>query len=342
MPSEPVRVAQVGVGNWGRNVLHNFMALPGADVTAICDIESATLERVASHYPPGLRTTQHFDDLLSDNSVDAIIIATETQHHYRMALAALAAGKHVYVEKPMTQTVAEAEHLMQLSADSGKHLMVGHVLLYHPAFVYVERLVRSGALGSIYYLYSVRVNLGIIRQRENAFDSLGPHDVSVALAFIDQKPVAVAANGQAFLQSGIEDIVTATVYFEGGPIAHMHTSWLDPHKVRKVTVVGSKKMAVIDDTTSSEKVRVYDKGVDDESAPYVGFGKSMAVRSGDIHIPKIPVVEPLRAECAHFIESVQADTAPRSDAKNGLAVVRVLEAVRKSLQRRGQCVELGD
>jgi len=342
MSTAPVRIGQVGVGSWGRNVLRNFMALPTAQVVAVCDQAQPVLDQVSSQYPRGLHTTQRFDDLLTNPDIEAIAIATETHLHYKMAAASLAAGKHVFVEKPLTQTSKEAQHLVQLSEDQGKHLMVGHLLLYHPAFQYVENLIQKGALGPIHYLYSVRVNLGIIRQHENAFDSLGPHDVSIALAFIDQKPVAVSATGQAYLQQGVEDVVFATLYFEGGPIAHMHTSWLDPHKVREVTVVGSQKMAVIDDTTSAEKVRIYDKGVGYESGSYQSFGKAMAIRTGDIHIPKIPAQEPLRTECAHFLDSIRAGVSPRTDGHNGLTVVRVLEAVRKSLLNKGQCVELSN
>ena len=291
MSSMPVRVGHVGVGHWGRHVLRNFMALPNAHVVSVCDQAQSTLDRVIQQYPSGLSVTQHFEDLLRDDSIDCIVIATETQQHYRMSAAALSAGKHVFVEKPMTQTVAEAEHLVQLADEQGKHLMVGHLLLYHPAFLYVKDLINKGVLGDIYYLYSVRVNLGVIRQHENAFDSLGPHDASVALAFLNRKPTAVVASGQAYLQRGIEDVVFATLYFEDGRIAHMHTSWMDPHKVRKVTVVGSKKMAVIDDTTSTEKVRIYDKGIGNGTPSYLGFGESMAIRTGDIQIPKISATE---------------------------------------------------
>ena len=341
MDSEPVRIGQVGVGYWGQNLLRNFATLPKAQMVRVCDHSQRALDRVEAQYRGGLATTRRFEDLLRDDSLDAIVIATEAEHHYRMAAAALASGKHVFVEKPMTQTTEEAAHLVALSGDHGRHLMVGHLLLYHPAFLHVESLIRRGELGDIYYLYSARVNLGIIRKRENAFDSLGPHDVSVALAFLDQAPVAVVANGQAYLQQSIEDVVFAMVYFENGQMAHMHTSWLDPNKVRKVTVVGSRKMAVIDDGASTEKVRIYDKGVGIGSIPYRGFGESMTVRSGDIHIPKISMQEPLRAECVHFLESVQSGSRPRTDARNGLAVIRVLEAIRLSLRQKGRYVEIG-
>ncbi len=340
MSERLVTIGHVGIGHWGRNVLRNFLSLPGAHVVAACDQAPATLAQVRRQHPSGPALTRRYEDLLEDPGIDCITIATETQHHYRMARAALEAGKHVFVEKPMTQTVAEAEHLVQLAEDAGRHLMVGHLLLYHPAFRYVESLIRDGELGDVHYLYSVRVNLGVIRSHENAFDSLGPHDLSIALAFLNRKPIAVAANGQAYLQKSIEDIVFATVYFEDSRLAHMHTSWLDPHKVRKVTVVGSRKMAVIDDMAAAEKVRIFDKGVTAPSRPYLSFTESLTIRTGDIRIPRIAVVEPLRAECEHFVTCVRTGTKPRTDARNGLAVVRLLEAVRTSLRCGGQRVAL--
>ncbi len=253
MAERTVRIAQIGVGYWGKNLLRNFAGLPGVDVVLACDQRADVLERLA-HQHPGLPTTRRYEDLLEHADVEAVVIATETPQHFAMAEAALQAGKHVFVEKPMAQTLAEAERLVALADEHDRRLMVGHLLLYHPAFRYVEDLIRQGELGEIYYLYSVRVNLGIIRQRENALESLAPHDLSVALRFLDQKPVAVSAQGQAYLQPNVEDVVFATVFFEGGALAHLHTSWLDPHKTRKITVVGSKKMAVIDDVEANEKV----------------------------------------------------------------------------------------
>ena len=334
-----VRIAQVGVGYWGKNLLRNFLALPGVDVVAVCDQDVDVTARLARSYP-GLVTTQRFEDLLVGHDIDGVVIATETPLHYSMAEAALASGKHVFVEKPLAQTAAQARRLVALAEKQDLRLMVGHLLLYHPAFQHVEKLIRTGALGEIYYLYSVRVNLGIIRKRENALESLAPHDLSVALAFLNQDPVAVTAHGQAYLRPDIADVAFATVFFRGGALAHMHTSWLDPHKTRKVTVVGSKKMAVIDDGVSVEKVRVYDKGVENGShaTEYANFADSMTIRSGDIHIPKINMQEPLRIECAHFIDCIRSGATPRTDGRNGLAVVRLLEAAQASLQQGGRSI----
>ena len=332
--SDRVGLAQVGIGYWGKNLLRNFASLPAVDLVMACDQRHNVLSRIADEYP-GVQTTSLFEDVLASDRVDAVVIATETPQHAPLARQALQAGKHVFVEKPMAQSVGDAEELVRLAEENDLRLMVGHLLLYHPAFRYVEDLARSGELGDVYYLYSQRVNLGIIRQNENAFESLAPHDLSVALQLMDARPIGVSAGGQAYLQPGVQDVVFATVHFEGGKMAHLHTSWLDPHKIRKVTVVGSRKMAVIDDVAASEKVRLYDKGVDIAEAGYADYTQAMTLRSGDIHIPKIAMAEPLRLECAHFIDCVLQGTRPRSDGRNGLAVVQMMDAAGRSLASGG-------
>lgn len=339
--SQAIRIGQVGIGYWGKNLLRNFSTLANAEVTWACDQNAETRARIAAQYP-SLQTTKRFADLLEDPSLDAIVVATETPQHYVMAEQALQAGKHVFVEKPMAQSVEQAEQLVALAEDNDRRLMVGHLLLYHPAFQHVEDLIRKGTLGDVYYLYSMRVNLGIIRQRENALESLAPHDLSVALQFIDAPPVAVSAQGHAYLQRNIEDVAFATVFFENGALAHLHTSWLDPHKMRKVTVVGSKQMAVIDDVEASEKVRIYDKGVVPRPGElrYADYAEAMTVRSGDIHIPRINMQEPLRLECQHFVDCVKNGTTPRSDGRNGLAVVKLLDAAQRSLAHNGTAVDV--
>ena len=318
------------------------MAIPGAHVLQVCDQNEDVVSSLKAQYS-GISTTSSFNDILSNKDVEAVVIATQTPLHYQLAKKALEAGKHVFVEKPLAQRTQEAEELVQLADQNNLRLMVGHLLMYHPAFRYVEELINAGELGDIRYLYSVRVNLGIIRQKENAFESLAPHDLSLALLFLGCKPVAVSATGQSFLQENVEDVAFATVFFENGKLAHLHTSWLDPHKIRKVTVVGSKKMAVIDDMESTEKVRLYDKGVDlqpGEKRPYSSYHEAMSLRTGDIIIPKITMKEPLRSECQHFIDSVRKGTAPRSDGRNGLMVVRLLEAAQVSLAQGGARVPI--
>ena len=336
-----VRIGQIGIGYWGKNLLRNFASLQGCRVNMVCDRQSAVLSEVRQLYPE-LAVTESYRELIESADLDAVVIATETPLHFELALAALKAGKHVFVEKPMARTSEEAAILREEAEERDLRLMVGHLLMYHPAFIYVRNLIENGDLGDVYYLYSVRVNLGIIRQNENAFESLAPHDISIALEFLQRPPVAVTAQGQAYLQPGVEDVAFATIFFEDGKMAHLHTSWLDPHKVRKVTVVGSRRMAVIDDVEGTEKVRLYDKGVDVRpgQATYVDFASAMTIRSGDIHIPKIDMQEPLLKECEHFVESVLSGKTPRSDGDNGYAVVRIMEAAQTSMKNGGMKVEL--
>ena len=334
-----VRIAQVGAGNWGKNLLRNFRSMKDVRVVSVCDADPH-IRKNLSDAAPHIDVTANFNDILERDDIEGVVIATQTPLHFSMARAALRSGKHVFVEKPMSQSVSEAEELVALSDEVDRHLMAGHLLLYHPAFRYVESLIHKGELGKIYYLYSVRVNLGIIRERENALDSLAPHDLSVALAYLNQKPIAVSANGQAYLQPDVCDIAFATVFFEQGALAHLHTSWLDPHKIRKVTVVGDHKMAVVDDCATVEKVRIYDKGI--YKTEYANFAESMTIRSGDIYIPRISTQEPLRLECEHFIECIRTNQTPRTDARNGLAVVRLLEAAQRSLRNNGARVSISE
>jgi predicted dehydrogenase len=332
-----IRIGQVGVGYWGRNLLRNFLATPGADVVAVCDSAPGIREGVARAHPE-MRVFDDFGEMLSRADVDAVVVATQTPDHYAMTRRALEEGKHVFVEKPMARSVAEASDLAELAEQRGLTLMTGHLLLYHPAFEYVEDLIRRGHLGDVFYLYATRVNLGIVRSDENALESLMPHDFAVALRVLNSAPVSISVQGKAFLQPDIEDVAFATVHFEGGQMAHFHASWLDPHKARKVTIVGSEMMAVIDDVESVEKVRLYDKGVDripSEGRTYANYVESMTLRTGDITIPKIDMREPLGRECAHFVESIRNGTSPRSDGQNGLAVVRLMEAGMRSLRSGG-------
>jgi predicted dehydrogenase len=338
-----LRIAQVGVGYWGKNLLRNFASLPGVEIAWACDVRE-DMRVAAEQRHPGLRTTGRLDDILEDTSVDALVIATETPRHFLMADAALRAGLHVFVEKPLAQTVAQAERLVEEAGASGRVLMVGHLLRYHPAFAHVESMARAGELGDIRYLYTVRVNLGIVRSEENAFDSLAPHDLALAVAMIPSPPVAVTATGRAFLQAGVEDVVFATVEFENGALAHVHVSWLDPLKERRLTVVGDKRMAVVDDMEPADKVRIYDRGVDvpkaDDPGAFPEFGSALAIRSGDIHVPRIPAIEPLRAECEEFVSAIRDGRPARTDGSEGLSVVRLLEAARTSLRAGGSRVEV--
>ena len=255
-----------------------------------------------------------------------------------MARQALERGKHVYVEKPMTLSTEHAEHLVALAEEHQRTLMVGHLLEYHPAVQLLRNLVQTGDLGEVYYLYSQRVNLGIVRRDENALWSLAPHDISVILHLLDQKPTTVSARGASYLQPELEDVVFANLHFADGKMAQLQVSWLDPHKIRRLTVVGSRKMAVFDDVESAEKVRIYDKSA--ERPDYDSYGESINLRFGDVVIPRLEMSEPLKLECEHFAACVREGKTPLSDGRDGLRVVRVLEAAQASLSQNGAPVEL--
>jgi predicted dehydrogenase len=331
-------LGQVGLGYWGPNLLRNFQALPTARVKALCDLNAEVLARAGERYPELLRTTE-YADLLRDPEIGAVVVSSSATTHYRLARAALEAGKHVFVEKPIALRQDEAEVLIRLADERGLVLMVGHLLLYHPAVTRLKELLDGGQLGDVYYLYSERRNLGKVRHDENAMWSLAPHDIAVALYLLGEMPAAVSAQGQAYLQPGIEDTVFFTLRFADGRLAHSHVSWLDPHKVRRLTVVGSRQMAVFDDVEPSEKLRIYDKGVD-RTPEYASYGDALTLRFGDIYVPHMEMQEPLRLECQHFVECVACGRRPLSDGRNGLAVLRVLEGLQRSLDSEGSLVRL--
>jgi predicted dehydrogenase len=331
--SEPVRVGQVGLGGWGRNLLRNFSTLPESDLRWACDADPETL---ALHAPahPGTRFTTRYQDLLDDPDVEAVVIATPVPSHFELARQAIAAGKHVMIEKPMTWRAAEARELRDLVEASGVTLMVGHLLRFHPGVEKLRELIDSGELGEVRYVYGNRLNLGVIRKDENALWSLGVHDVSVILHLLDGDPVEVWARGEGYVRESVEDVVFAYVKFSTGQIGHLHLSWLDPHKMRKMTVVGSARMAVFDDMEPERKVTVYDKG------PVIGGDGTISTHTGDIQIPRIPLAEPLRIECLHFLHAVRSGERPRADVEEGLRVVEVLEAMQRSLEHGGETIRL--
>lgn len=332
-----ITLGQIGLGYWGPNLLRNFVALPASRVKWCCDLNEGALQRAQALYPD-VRGTVCYQDLLVDPEVEAVVIAAPAAAHYKLAEAALRAGKHVFVEKPICLRVADAHELIRLAEENGRILMVGHLLEYHPAVRQLKAYVDQGELGRIYYLYSSRLNLGRVRKDENAMWSLAPHDISVALYLLGETPEEVSAQGMAYLQSGIEDTVFLTMRFPRGELAHCHVSWLDPNKVRRITVVGDAKMAVFDDVESTEKLRLYDKGV--TPLQYSSYGEAMTLRFGDIHIPHVEMQEPLKLECQHFLECIRAGRSPLSDGYDGLRVLQVLEAGQRSLESAGQFVSL--
>ncbi|HKA60563.1 MAG TPA: Gfo/Idh/MocA family oxidoreductase [Gemmatimonadales bacterium] len=328
-----LKVGVVGAGAWGRNHVRTVAGLAEAELAAVCDADPKIRERVARQYPAALVTG---DVAALLGVVDAVIVASPAATHAAIARQVVEAGKPVLVEKPFALNVEDALTVARLGAERKVPVLAGHLLVYHPAVERLRELVRTGELGKVFYLYGLRVNLGQVRKDENALWSFGPHDVSVALYLLGEHPIRVAAHGKSYLQPAIEDVVFLTMEFGSGVLAHVQLSWLDPHKERKLTVVGAKKMVVFDDMEPREKLRIYDKGVD-RPPEYGSFGESLAIREGDIFIPRIPSVEPLAAELEHFVRAAQGREAPRggASAEDGVHVVRVLEAASRSLARGG-------
>jgi predicted dehydrogenase len=321
----------VGLGGWGKFVARNFSTTKNCKMRYICDANANTLAQQSRSYPEAV-PVQSYEAILRDEAVDAVALVTPAPMHFDMARQALLAGKHVYVEKPMTLTAEHAEELIETADARNLKLMVGHLLEYHPAVQLMKDEIESGSLGDVYYMYCQRLNLGVVRSYENAFWSLAPHDISVILYLFGAEPQYITAGGQDFLQNGIEDVVFANLHFADGRMANIHVSWLDPHKKRSMVLVGSEKMLVFDDMDLNEKVRIFDKGaVSDVSG---GGGAPIHVRHGDILIPHIPSREPLAIETEHFVNAILQDTTPRSDGRDGLRVVKILEEIDQQLRAR--------
>jgi predicted dehydrogenase len=327
---QPVCVALVGLGMWGRNHVRVYSQSNDCEVKYIYDVDAAALRDQLASYPR-LRGAASYEQILDDAQVRALVISTPARTHYELARSAIEAGKDVFIEKPMTMKVEEGEELCRLAEERGRLIQVGHLLLYHPAVRYLKQQIDAGALGEVYYLYAQRVNLGVVRSEENALWSLAPHDVSLANYLLNATPTQLKAAGGCYLQEGIEDVVFLNLTYPEGKIASIHAAWLDPHKIRRLTIVGSQKMAVFDDTSAGEKVRIYDKGV--SRVEYGDFGEVLAVRTGDVFIPSIPSTEPLKLQALQFLESVRTRRTPLADGLQGLAVVRVLVEASGELAR---------
>jgi predicted dehydrogenase len=326
-----VRIGVVGLGYWGPNLARNFSSLEGCELRWCCDSDSDARARWTGVFP-STRFSADVDELLSDPELDALVIATGVPSHASLALRALAAGKHCFVEKPLAQSSEEAAAVVEAAQDTGRVLLVGHLLEYHPGVHKLKELLEKGELGTLHYMYSRRLNLGKIRGDENALWSLGAHDVSVVLHLLDgEEPEEVLAHGESFVREGVEDVVFCNLRFRSGRVAHMHLSWLDPHKERRFTLVGSKRMATFDDMALERKVTVYDKGFDPDFRNYGEY----ITRSGDVMSPQVSNEEPLRIECRHFIDCIATGSEPLSGPESGLRVVRVLEALQRSLDAGG-------
>jgi predicted dehydrogenase len=328
--SNPVRVGVIGAGYWGPNIVRNLHEAPGAEAVAVADLSPDRLDAIRKRFP-AVRVTTDYRELVNDPSIDAICIVTPVGTHRKLAEEAFAAGKHVFVEKPLAKNVSDAEAIVRAGERAGKTLMVGHTFVYNPAVVVVKGILESGGIGDVHYLDSQRVNLGLHQFDINVLWDLGPHDVSIALYWLDEEPEWVQCTGACFVQPNIEDVVFLMIGFPSGAIAHAHLSWLAPSKLRTTIVIGSKKMVVYDDNQAVEKVKVYDQGVDKLESDEL----RRSYRAGDIHSPRIPMTEALQVEMRHFIECVRDGKTPRSDGEAGLMVVRVLELAMRSLRSGG-------
>lgn len=316
------KVSLVGLGNWGKNILRALVSLHRARIAMVCDAREDVLQTILGIYPTLTGTK---DTAKATEGVDAVIIATPSPTHFGIAKVALENGCHVFVEKPMAMNTAEAEELVDLSEKKGLVLMPGHILLFHPGVRKLKELVDAGEMGELFYIYSQRTNLGVVRQDENVVWSLAPHDIYISNHLMGAEPLSVSGSGKDFLQDGVEDVAFLTLEYPGGRFAHIHVSWLDPKKTRRLTVVGSEKMAVLDDMEEEEKLKIYDKGVVAKLSPDEIPPGTFHIRYGDIHLPKLDKAEPLPSEIAHFLDCAEGKAKPVADGRAGLAVVRVLE-----------------
>jgi predicted dehydrogenase len=334
-----VKIGLVGYGYWGPKLVRNFHSLPASQLRTLCDLREDRLAEVQTLYPD-LAVTRNYQELLSDD-LDAIVIATPVHTHYRLVKAALLAGKHVLVEKPITARSDQGQELVELAAERELTLMVGHTFLYNPAVEAVREVVRSGGLGKIYYLNSTRANLGLLQPDINVMWDLGPHDISILRYVLDADPISVSARGAVYINTwrGLPEVVYMVLTFEGGIIANLRLSWLDPVKQRRLTIVGSQKMLVYDDVEDN-KVVIYDKGV--EVPPYSTTEEEFraSYRHGGEHFHPVNWTEPLGVECMHFVDCIRTKTCPRSNGEAGVAIVKVLETAQRSLRNKGVELEI--
>jgi predicted dehydrogenase len=334
-----IRVAVVGYGYWGPNLVRNLLSLRECALAAVCDKEERRLAAFSS-LAPEVRVTRNFNALLEDESIEALVIATPVRTHFTLAARALEAGKHVFVEKPLAASADECEGLIERAAARSLVLMVGHTFLYSPAVRRMKELIDEGAIGEVMHFCARRLNLGLFQRDINVVWDLAPHDISIVLHLLGRQPEMVSCQGRAHLCPGIEDIATLGLAFADGAYADIHVSWIDPRKVRELTVVGSRKMIVYDDMEPLEKLRVYDKSV--EVPPHYGtFGEfACAYHYGDVVSPYLRLEEPLRIECEHFLSCIRKGEQPHTAGRDGLAVTRVLEAASRSLSEGGRAVPL--
>ncbi|HOB99820.1 MAG TPA: Gfo/Idh/MocA family oxidoreductase [Verrucomicrobiota bacterium] len=333
MPT-PIRVGVVGCGYWGPNLIRNLRSLSDCRLEVICDVKQERLKHLGSLYPEA-RTMTDYNEMVTRKDVDAIVIATPVGLHHRMAKASLAAGKHTFIEKPMAASSAECEDLIELADSKGLVLMAGHTFLYSPAVRKIKEIVDAGDIGDIRYISARRLNLGLYQRDINVTWDLAPHDISIILHIMEESPLSVNCRGSAHVTPGIEDVTSLFLTFRKERSAIIHSSWLDPRKVREMTIVGSQRMIVYDDVAQLEKIRIFDARV--ERPPhYDTFAEfHYAYHYGDVYAPYLKQEEPLKVECQHFLDCIRTGTRPLTDGRQALAMVRILEAASASLKQEG-------
>jgi len=334
-----IKVGVIGYGYWGPNLVRNFMEVPGSTVAAVCDLRSERLEPLKNRYP-SIRTLNNCDDLFSDTSIDAIAIATPVSSHFDLAMAALAAGKHVLVEKPLAANSEQALRLIEEATRRDRVLMVDHTFVYTGAVRKIRELIASNALGEIYYYDAVRVNLGLFQHDVNVIWDLAIHDLSIIDYVLPSRALAVSATGISNIPGQPENVAYITLFFANPQIAHVHVNWLTPVKVRHTLIGGSDKMILYDDLEPSEKVKVYDKGVTVSQSPEAVYEMLVSYRSGDMWAPRLDTTEALQREALHFINCITDNKEPETNGQAGLRLVRMVEAAERSLRGRGQLVEI--
>jgi predicted dehydrogenase len=332
-----INIGVIGYGYWGPNIVRNFSALDGAVVQAICDSNLESLNRARKTYPQ-IKTTQDCCEVLNATNIDAVAVITPVSTHYDLAKRALQNGKHVFVEKPFTSTVAQAEELIELAERKKLTIMVDHTFIFTGAVRKIKRLIEEKALGDLYYYDSVRVNLGLFQSDVNVIWDLAPHDFSVMDFLVDEKPSAVAACGKAHV-NGLEDTAYITVHFDNNMIAHFNVNWLSPVKVRTTLIGGEKRMLVWNDLEADEKIRIYDKGVEVKNRES-SYNLRVSYRSGDMYAPKVDQVEALRHETEYFLSCLSTGARPENDGQAGLRVVKLLDACNQSMKQNGRSVNL--
>ena len=335
-----IRIGVIGYGYWGPNLVRNFSELSDARVTLVADRRSERLAHAARRYP-GLRTTEDAAALIHDPEIDAVVVATPVEFHFELAMAALKAGKHVLVEKPVSSSSDQASMLVDEAARRRRVLMVDHTFVYTGAVQKMRELTEAGELGDIYYYDSVRINLGLFQHDVNVLWDLAVHDLSIMDYVLPRQPVAVSATGLAHVPGRPENIAYMTMFFEGSLIAHVHVNWLAPVKIRRTLLGGSRRMVVFDDLETSEKIKVYDRGISVDPSPENVYQMLIGYRTGDMWAPKLQLAEALHAEAAHFIDCVSSGRRPYTDGEAGLRIVRLLEAASASMAAHGRLVPIG-